>query len=280
MTFQNTNHWMVDFRQRLGWLGTLAVVAVVVIVTVSLLAPWLAPKSHLYGELGDQFAPLSSNYLLGADENGRDILSRLIFGSRTSLLGPLAVILIALIVGVPLAIASAWKGGLPDVIIGRFLDLIFCFPPVLTAALIVTLFNHRGLVPAVVAVGIAYIPWTARITRSAALRERFLPYITACEVQGFSVFSICVRHMLPNLSRLIVAQSTIAFGHALVDIAALSFLGLAIQSPNPDWGLMVGSTGSIARGEYGQAIFAGILIIITVAAFSIIGNRISEDERN
>ncbi|HAG46998.1 MAG TPA: ABC transporter permease [Gammaproteobacteria bacterium] len=230
--------------------------------------------------MGDQFAPLSSNYLLGADENGRDILSRLIFGSRTSLLGPLAVILIALIVGVPLAIASAWKGGLSDVIIGRILDLIFCFPPVLTAALIVTLLNHRGLAPAVVAVGIAYIPWTARITRSAALRERFLPYITACEVQGFSVFSICTRHMLPNLSRLIVAQSTIAFGHALVDIAALSFLGLAIQSPNPDWGLMVGSTGSIARGEYGQAIFAGILIIITVAAFSIIGNRISENESN
>jgi peptide/nickel transport system permease protein len=179
-----------------------------------------------------------------------------------------------------LAIASAWKGGLSDVIIGRFLDLIFCFPPVLTAALIVTLLNHRGLAPAVVAVGIAYIPWTARITRSAALRERFLPYITACEVQGFSVFSICTRHMLPNLSRLIVAQSTIAFGHALVDIAALSYLGLAIQSPNPDWGLMVGSTGSIARGEYGQAIFAGILIIITVAAFSIIGNRISENESN
>ena len=85
MTYGHTNHWMVDFRQRLGWLGILAVVAVVVIVTASLLAPWLAPKSHLYGELGDQFAPPSSNYLLGADENGRDILSRLISVSYTHL---------------------------------------------------------------------------------------------------------------------------------------------------------------------------------------------------
>lgn len=264
-------------RSQIGPAGIASIAVMTLIVAAAIAAPWLAPSDPLEAALLDQFAPPGGDYLLGADESGRDILSRLMHGARSSLLGPLLVVLLALAAGVPLAIASAWRGGIVDLVIGRCLDLVFAFPAVLTAALIVIIFE-RGLTPAIVAVGISYVPYAARITRSAALRERALPYVLALEVQGFSALRICSRHILPNLSRLIIAQATVAFGYALVDLAALSFLGLGVQPPDPDWGVMVGASGSIARGEYGQSIFAGLAIIITVTAFSTLGNRLTDEE--
>lgn len=262
---------------RLGVSGMLAAATVLGGAIVALFAPVVAPYDPNTGDLRSQFAPISGAHWFGADESGRDILSRLAFGARPSLLGPLLVVLIALALGVPLAIASAWRGGWLDAVIGRFLDIVFSFPSVLTSALITMAFA-RGLVPAVAAVGISYVPYAARITRSAALRERSLTYVSALELQGLSTWRICVRHLLPNLAPIIIAQAAVAFGYALVDLAALSFLGLGVQPPNADWGVMVGSTAAIARGNYNQLIFAGLAIIVMVYAFSTLGRRLAGDE--
>lgn len=259
----------------MGLIGWAAVAVITGAVLIAVLAPWIAPQDPTGGSILDQLEPPGPEHWLGTDVDGNDILSRLIYGARPSLLGPLLVVTLALLLGVPLALASAWKGGALDHIIGRSLDLIFAFPAVLIAAVIVLIVG-RGITAAIIAVSIAYIPYTARITRAAALRERHKPYIIACEVQGLSTFRIFSRHLLPNLSRFLAAQATIAFGFAVVDLAALSFVGIGIIPPAPDWGVMVGDTTSLVQGSYTSIIAAAACILAVVAAFTIIGNRLSE----
>lgn len=260
---------------RLGFLGWASVLVLAIAVLIAIFAPLIAPYEPVGGSILSQLEPPSPAHWLGTDIDGNDILSRLMHGARPSLLGPLLVVTLALLLGVPLALISAWKGGAFDQLIGRSLDLIFAFPIVLIAAIIILVIG-RGITAAIIAVSIAYIPYTARITRTAALRERNKPYIIACEVQGLSTFRIFTRHLLPNLSRFLTAQATIAFGFALVDLAALSFVGIGILPPAPDWGVMVGDTTSLVQGSYTSIIAAAACILLVVAAFTIIGNRLSE----
>lgn len=262
-------------RRRLSPLTWAAIAVIALAVLSALFAPLLAPHSPTGGNILDQSLPMSGSHPLGTDVSGNDVLSRLLHGARPSLLGPLFVVLLSVAVGVPLAIASAWKGGWVDRVIGRALDLVFCFPSVLIAALIVVVVG-RGLTAAVFAIAIAYIPWTARIIRTAALRERSKPYIVACYVQGQSAVSIALRHLLPNLAKMIIAQATIAFGFALVDLAMLSFVGLGINPPSPDWGVMVGDTNSIVQGNYNGPLAAGVCIVLLVLAFTQLGNTLSD----
>lgn len=263
--------------RRLSALSWVAVALIAFAVLVALLAPLIAPYPPTGGSILDQNLPPSPEHWLGTDVNGNDILSRLMYGARPSLLGPLLVVTASLLIGVPLAIASAWKGGNLDRVIGRSLDLVFCFPGVLIASIIVIAFG-RGLTAAIIAVSIAYIPWAARVTRTAAIRERNKPYILACEVQGLSALTIARRHLLPNMSRLIIAQATIAFGFALIDLAALSFVGLGIVPPAPDWGVMVGDTTSLVQGNYMSAISAGACIVLLVGAFTFLANGLTADK--
>jgi peptide/nickel transport system permease protein len=253
----------------------LALAVIALAVLAAALAPVLAPHGATDGNILDRSLPASATHPLGTDADGNDILSRLLYGARPSLLGPLSVVALSLFAGVPLALASAWKGGAVDRVIGRALDLVFCLPSVLIAAMLVIMFG-RGLTAAIVAVAIAYVPWCARITRSAALRERAKPYIVACYVQGLSAPAIAFRHLLPNLFRLIIAQATTSFGFALVDLAALSFVGLGINPPAPDWGIMVGDTTGIVQGAYNGPLAAGACIVLLVGAFTHLGNKISD----
>ena len=265
--------------RRLTPLGTAALAVVLVAVLAAALAPVLAPHPPTGGSIVDQSLPAGSDHPLGTDTAGNDVLSRLLYGARPSLLGPLMVVLLSLLAGVPLALVSAWRGGVLDRIVGRALDLVFCFPSVVIASLAVVMLG-RGVTPAIAAVSIAYVPWAARITRTAALRERHQPYIVAAHVQGQSSFRIAVRHLLPNLARLIVAQATTSFGFALIDLAALSFIGLGIDPPAPDWGVMVGDTAGIIQGSYNGPVAAGLCIVTLVSAFTILGNQLSDAEEH
>lgn len=262
-------------RTRLGWGGCIAVGVLAALALLALLAPVLAPHDPAAYDSASAYAGFSGSHPLGADRLGRDILSRLMWGARTSLLGPLLAVGLATIAGVPLGIALAWKGGRLDTVVGRSLDVLFAFPAVLLATLTVALFGV-GLTPCVIAVGIAYLPWAARSVRAAALRERAKPYISAVEVQGVSGLAICARHILPNVWGLVVAQSTIAFGYALVDLAALSFLGFGVQPPAADWGVLVNSYDAILQGHPEQALLAGGLIVITVMSVTVIGARVGD----
>ncbi|MEA2379480.1 MAG: peptide/nickel transport system permease protein [Thermoleophilaceae bacterium] len=260
---------------RLGVLGWTSAGFLALIALIAVFAPLITPQDPLAIDLGNAHVAPGTDYFLGSDANGRDILSRLIVGSRTSLLGPLGVVALAAAAGSTIAIASAWIGGRFDQIVVRVVDAWFSFPGILLAILAVAVFGS-GLMAPVIALAISYIPYSARVTRSGAIRERRLPYVEALQVQGFSAWRICTRHLLPNLAPLIVAQATVAFGYAMVDLAAISFLGLGVQPPTPDWGLMVsqGKNG-ILQGHPQETLFAGLAIVLTVLAFNLLGDRIS-----
>jgi peptide/nickel transport system permease protein len=217
-----------------------------------------------------------SGHPLGFDSQGRDLLSRLLAGARTTILAPTAIALIAVVVGTSLGLAAAWFGGMIDTIIAAALDLIFSFPGMLLAILAAALFG-RGAAAPVLALAIAYIPYLARVVRSAALRERVKDYIVAQELQGFSGFTVCWKHLFPNLAAVVVAQGTLVFGYAIADYAAVSYLGLGVQPPHPDWGVMVseGQLG-ILVGYPMESLTAGVMIVIIVVAVNILGERLMQ----
>jgi peptide/nickel transport system permease protein len=247
---------------------------IVVAAVIAILAPVIAPEDPNSSDLGSAYADPSTSHLLGTDALGRDLLSRLIWGARPALLGPLFVIAIAMVVGLVLAISAAWAGGWVDSVIDAVFNLLFSFPAVLLAILTAAVFGG-GLFTSVAAISVAYIPYFGRIIRAEAIRQRALPYVSALEIQGIKSWWINAGHLVPNLTPLIVAQMTASFGYAMVDLAALSYLGLGAQPPGPDWGQMVGTgQAGILDGHPAESLYAGILILIVVIAFTTLGDRL------
>ncbi|MEY9947609.1 ABC transporter permease [Kitasatospora sp. GAS1066B] len=246
---------------------------VVLVVLAALLAPWLAPGDPNTVDLGNVLAGPSADHLLGVDAAGRDTLSRLLLGARTSLIGPLGVVVFATLAGVAVGVAAGWRGGWLDSVLSRSTELVFAFPGMLLAILIVTVYGE-GLLAPVLALAIAYLPYVSRLTRSLVLAERERPYVAAYQVQGHSSLQICLRHVIPNIAPVVLAQSTINFGYALIDLAGLSYLGLGVPALTPDWGRMVfdGQT-AIQRGYPLSAILPCLVIVLTVVAFNVVGER-------
>jgi peptide/nickel transport system permease protein len=261
---------------RRGWVAA-GVIAVLVVVAV--FAPLIAPHNPDDVDILAPFQGFSSGHLLGTDATGRDLLSRLIVGSRTALLGPLLVVGVSTVVGVALAMWGAWRGGLVDVVVARTFDVLFAFPGILLAIVAAAVFG-AGLVTAALALSISYIPYVGRIARAEALRQRSLPYIDAAWVQGESGWVVSRRHLLPNLLPIIGAQVTLAFGYATIDVAAISFLGLGVQAPTPDWGTLVAEgQSSIIQGHAQESLFAGVLLVILVLAFTTLGDALTDRQR-
>jgi peptide/nickel transport system permease protein len=247
----------------------------VVVVVLAVLAPVLAPYTPDQTDILNQSLGPSSAHLLGTDSLGRDILSRLLYGARLSLLGPAAVVVLATVLGTIVAISAVWIGGRYDRLVARALDVVFAFPSLLIAILAVAVFG-LGLRGPIIALSIVYTPYIARVVRSVALRERNLPYVDACRMLGYSGWRICVRHILPNVRGIVAAQATVAFASALMELAAVSFLGLGVQFPTAEWGVMVGEGSSeLLNGYAQQSLAAGGAIILTVVAFSVLGERLS-----
>ena len=253
----------------------IAFAVIVIIVVVALLAPWIAPQPPNAVNLLNTYAPPSAAHLLGTDATGRDLLSRLIWGSRTALLGPLVVVGSATIIGTLLALVGSWNRGVVDTSISRGLDIVFAFPGLLLAMLTTATFGF-GLTAAVVALSVAYIPYIARVVRSEALRQRGLPYVDAGLAQGYSGLRMSARHLLPNLLPLIIGAITVSFGYAMVDLSAISYLGLGVQPPTADWGAMVADgQSSILAGHSQESLSAGICIVVAVVSFTLLGDYIT-----
>jgi peptide/nickel transport system permease protein len=252
-----------------------AAVIAALIVCAAILAPLLAPYDYTQTRILDASQGPSASHLLGTDALGRDILSKLLYGARLSLVGPGVVALAALVLGTSVAIGAVWIGGRLDSVISRALDILFAFPSLLIAILAVSIFGE-GLAAPIVALSIAYTPYIARVVRAIALRERNLPYIDSCRMMGYSGLRICRRHILPNVRGVVAAQATVAFASALVDLAALSFIGLGTQPPTVDWGTMVNDGSSeLVNGYAQQCLAAGGAIVVTVVAFNVLGERLS-----
>jgi peptide/nickel transport system permease protein len=259
-----------------GAAGVVSAIVVVAAAFVAVFGPLLAPYDPELPNLDLAWIGPTGGHLLGFDVQGRDVLSRLLVGAQTSMLGPLVVVIISMITGVLLAIVAAWRRGAADAVISSGLDILFAFPGILLAVLATAVFG-AGLPAAAIALSLAYMPYVARVLRGAAFRERSQPYIAALEVQGASATSICLRHLIPNTLPLIVAQATILFGYAMIDLAAISFLGLGVQPPRPDWGVMISENQTgIVQGYPLPALAPGLCIVAVVIAVNVLGERLFE----
>ncbi|QSQ08606.1 putative D,D-dipeptide transport system permease protein DdpC [Koleobacter methoxysyntrophicus] len=263
---------------RKNTLTTIAVITVLLLILIAILAPFLAP----YPEHGrdavnpaEKLKPPGGKYLMGTDELGRDIFSRIIFGTRISLqIGVLAVGL-SLLIGVPLGVIAGYSGGLIDDIIMRITDIFLSFPPLLLA-MAISAFLGPSLTNAMIAIAIAWWPWYTRILRSQAISIRERPFVDAAKAIGTPNAKIIFTHILPNCVSPLIVQASMDFGSVILTSAALSFLGLGAQPPTPEWGLMLNTSRNYFLTAWWYSIFPGIAIFITVLAFNLLGDGLRE----
>jgi peptide/nickel transport system permease protein len=260
----------------IGVIGNIAAAGVVVLVILAVVGPWLAPQDPNAISFSSANAGPTAGHPLGFDSAGRDLFSRLLTGARSSLLGPLVVSLLATVVGTTVAVAAAWFRGWFDAVASIVLDILFAIPGLLLAVLAVAVFG-RGLTAPAIALAIANTPYSARLVRSVAVAEASSPYIASLRVQGLSSWAICMRHLLPNVRPVVVAQAMITFSFATVDLAALSYLGLGVQPPQADWGLMVsqGQT-AVLQGHVAESLWAGGCLVVAVVAINVLGTRLQD----
>lgn len=263
-------------RARLGVSGMLAASVVLAAAVIAVIGPWVTPYDPGRSDVSDAWIAPTGGHLLGFDVQGRDVLSRLLAGARSSMLGPLVIVAICMTAGSLFAVVAAWRRGFTDSAISSGLDILFAFPAILLAALAAAVFGS-GMWAAALALAVAYTPYVARILRGAMLRERNQQYIAALEIQGCGAASICVKHLLPNVLPLIVAQATILFGYAVLDLAIISYLGLGVQPPSPDWGVMIAENQSGILQSYPMpSLGAGACIVAVVVAMNLLGERLLE----
>ena len=254
----------------------LSVAVVAVMTFAAIFAPFVAPYDPDLVNLAVVYSGPTPAHWLGTDALGRDLLSRTIFGARTALLGPLLVVISSTIIGILLGLLAGWRGGWLDSVLARIFDLVFAFPSLLLAIMAVALFG-KGLVAPVIAMSIAYAPFVARLTRSLVMAERSRPYVSAYRVQGFSGPWIALRRVLPNVTPIVGAQSTLNFGYVLAELAALSFLGLGVQAPTADWGAMINEAqAGIIGGHFLPAMVPAVAVVLVVVAVNVIGEELSD----
>jgi peptide/nickel transport system permease protein len=259
-------------QSRSAILGGLLVAA---LLTAVILAPVLSPHDPLDQSFPRQLKPPSWGYLLGTDEFGRDILSRIIFGARIALgIGSLAVG-IAVALGVPLGLVAGYFGGVLDTAIMRTMDVLLAFPYLLLALIVVTLLGF-GLTNVMIAVGLVYVPQYSRIVRSVTLSVRERLFVEAAHAMGGSNLRIILRHVLPNCLAPIIVQTTLSLGWAIVNAAGLSFLGLGAQPPTPEWGAMLSSGREYMRNAPWITTFPGLAILFTALGFNLLGDGLRD----
>lgn len=275
----NVDPLAVGRRRRIPPLGVPAWIAVgfiVVIALVAALAPLIAPFDPQTIDLNLVMSGPVGSHILGTDNAGRDILSRIFFGARPSLVGPLGIVVLSIVVGVPLGLLATARRGIVDTVITRAADLLLSFPSLLFAILAVALFGP-GFTTSILALAIAYVPSVIRLTRSLAMAEREREYVAAYRCAGFSQARIYRAHILPNIAGILFAQSVVHFGYALIDLAVLSFLGFGVQPPTADWGSMVAEgQAALLQGHPAESLFAGLAIVLTVMAVNVAGLRLTD----
>ncbi|MFC9684643.1 ABC transporter permease [Streptomyces sp. NPDC056948] len=241
------------------------------VVLAAVLAPLLAPYAPDAIDLSASLAGTSPDHLLGTDSSGQDLLSRVLYGARTSLIAPLLLLAVAALLGVTLGVLAAWRGGWTDAFVSRLTDVMYAFPGLLFTVLIIAVFG-TGMTTSVLALGLAYTPTVAKYTRSLALSECRKPYVDAYRVQGMGGARICARYLVPNLGRSVAGYLVVLFGDALMSLATLSYLGFGAQPPSSDWGLMVQEgQAAVVQGALLPALVPGTAIAAVVVSFNVVG---------
>lgn len=255
--------------------GKIGLALVAVVIFMAAFANLIAPHDPYTIRQDHRLLGPSTFYPLGTDEFGRDILSRIIYGSRISLEVGLISVVIALIVGGLAGLVSGYAGGWTDTIISRLLDILFAFPEILLAIALLAVLG-ADLKNVMIAIGIVYTPSFARIVRGPVMAVRSQEYVEASRVIGASVWRTMFRHVLPNVTAPLIVQSTIAFSFAILTEAALSFLGLGAQPPEPSWGAMLNAGKRFVEIAPWMAVFPGVAIMIAVLGFNLLGDWLQD----
>jgi peptide/nickel transport system permease protein len=245
------------------------------IVFCCILAPVFAPYGESEQNLSASLAPPSAQHILGADKMGRDLFSRLLYGGRVTLVSALGVVILSVILGAPLGLFSGFYGGKFDSVVCRCCDVLLSFPSLLLAFLFVTALG-RGITSAVAALGIVYVPMLTRLIRSLTLVEKNKTYVEAAESVGFSRPYILFRHILPNCVYTVLVQLTLDLAYAILDLAALSFIGLGVSPPTADWGAMLQEGRNFLLQSPILALAPGAAIVITVISLNIFSDCVTQ----
>jgi peptide/nickel transport system permease protein len=252
-----------------------SIVVLALIIAVALLAPWLAPYGANEINVANQLHPPSAEHWFGTDDLGRDIFSRVILAAGTSLTIAFAAVGFALLVGGGIGIVSGYFGGPTDAVLMRVVDIMFAFPVLLLALAIVAIFQP-GIPTTIIAIGVVYTPIFARVARGSALSVRTSPFVQVSQTMGTPAVSILGRHVLPNISGPLIVQTSLSLAFAILSEAALSFLGLGVQPPDPSWGGMIFTAQGFLGLAWWMAIFPGAAIFVTALAFNLVGDGLRD----
>jgi peptide/nickel transport system permease protein len=257
-------------------LGAIGAAIVLLMLLVAVIAPWIAPYDPVVVDFGAMLSAPSAKHWLGTDSFGRDVLSRLIYGSRTALFVGFGSALFGATAGAILGVGSAYFGGKIDLYLQRLMDIFLSFPLIILALAIVAILGNT-LPNLILAITIPMIPRCALVIRSSALAIREMPYVDAARASGFKHGRIIFRHMLPNVMAPYLIMMTAFLGQAILLEASLSFLGLGVQEPTPAWGLMLrGAAVEFAEAAPWMAIFPGLAISLAVFAFNLFGDSLRD----
>jgi peptide/nickel transport system permease protein len=244
----------------------------VVLVGAAALAPWLAPHDPNAQNYEVILQPAGTpGYLLGSDDLGRDILSRLLHGARASLLASVLAVGVALGIGIPLGLAAGYLGGVVDNALMRVIDTLLSFPAIILA-IGITAALQPSLVNSMIAVGIVFAPSVARLMRAQVLAVKAEPYVDAARTFGSRGGHLVRRHLLPNAIQPVLVQASLLLSHALIAEASLSFLGLGVQPPDASWGSMLARAYTFIYHAPLQMLAPGIAIVATALAFTVLGD--------
>ena len=262
-------------------LGAAGLVIIVLMLVAAAFAKWVAPYDPLAVDYGGILAPPSWQHVLGTDNFGRDVFSRIIFGSQTALSVGFLSSLGGCTLGAIIGVASAYFGGKTDMIVQRFMDVILAFPIIVLALAVVGLMGKNVVFGIdwnlIIAIGLPMVPRVARVVRSSALAVREMPYIDAARTAGFSHARIIFRHIVPNVVAPYLIMLTASVGQAILLEASLSFLGLGVTEPTPAWGLMLsGSAIDFYQQAPWMIVFPGVAISLAVFAFNLFGDSLRD----
>jgi ABC-type dipeptide/oligopeptide/nickel transport system permease subunit len=260
-------------RQR--WPLTAGVAAVAILCLLTIGAPLFAPASPDIQNMSNVLRPPSGAHLFGTDEFGRDLLSRVLYGGRVTLIASTAAVLIAALIGCTVGLTAGYFGGWYDALVGRIVDILFAFPVILLGIAIVAIMGP-GVVSVIVAIAVASLPNFARVSRSAIVPEKEREYVLAAHVVGASTGYIIARTLLPNLIGPLMVLISLGFAYAVLYEASLSFLGLGARPPTPEWGVMLSTARDFIFQAPWYAFFPGIAIVILVFSLNLVGDGLRD----
>jgi len=256
----------------------IALIIILFLVIITIIAPIIVPfPSHIYGAVNpqDKLLPPSQVYLFGTDEMGRDIFSRVLYGTRISLLASLTAVVMGLLIGVPLGLMAGYYGGFVDEFIMRIADMFLSFPPLLLAMAIVA-FLGPSLQNAIISLIISWWPWYTRLVRGQVVSIKEKEFVRAAHAIGTPSLQIMFKHILPNCISPLIVEASMDLGGIILTLASLSFLGLGAQAPTPEWGLMINTSRTYFLKAWWYGAFPGMAIFITVLSFNLLGDGLRE----